>query len=171
MNKTVRLEMRWLSRNWFLLLIYAALVVSLSAYIDGRLTYRGLESWPSVDAEIMGFGGSVTTIPGQGRYGVSNSTMDTRFTQFRYSIEGREYANDTVSPNENALPLNPFNRPWRAYYNPENPETAVLIPVAYRGTNLLVLVSLSGLFVILHLWFTVSEWFARKMPNRVPMTD
>ena len=153
--------MRWLINNSILILIYATFIVAGSLYIKGFIIYRGIDSWPSVDAEVVGAGGTVISVPTQTRYGASSSTIDSRFVEFRYSVEGQLYESNKATPDGGGLPINPMNQPWRAFYKPSAPDIAVLSPIQFRGTGLLVTAVFSGIIVLVHLWFTVPSLLAR----------
>lgn len=130
-------------------------MISAGRYVHGFVKYWGVESWPSVRAEIIDVGGDVTSFPSQNRFGTSSTTIDSRFAEFRYTVGSQTYRSTTVSPDGGGLPLNSLDRPWRAFYNPSSPDTAVLIPVSFQGTGLLIAATFSGILVFVHLWFTV----------------
>lgn len=147
--------MRWLIHNSILILIYATFIVTGILYLQGFMNYRGVDSWPSVDAEIVGSGGRVISVPSQTRYGSRTSTIDSRFVVFRYSVDGQVYTSNKATPDGGGFPLNPMNLPWRAFYKPSSPNIAVLSPIPFQGIGLLVSAIFSGCIVIVHLWLTV----------------
>ena len=149
-----------------LALIYAVFIIAGGLYLRGWLKHREIDKWPSVDAEIVGGGGSLVSIPGSGRYGGSNSnTMDTRYVEFEYSVDGRTYRSKTATPDGGGLPLYPGDEPWKAFYKPSSPEVAVLSPIPYQGIGFLVTALFMGTIVVVHLWFTVPE-LLEKQPEQ-----
>ena len=148
--------MRRMLDNVILLAVYLIFVISGGLYIRDFLKYRGIDSWPSVSAEILGGGGNVVSFPTQTRYGMNTTTIDSRFVEFRYSVEGKSYRSKNATPDRGGLPLNPFNRPWRAFYKPSSPDIAVLSPVPFQGTGLLVTAIFSGMIGMGYLWFTTA---------------
>jgi|GEM_PF-4435004 len=146
--------------------IYAVFIISGCLYVHRWLKYRDIDTWPSVDAEIVGSGGSLVLIPSQSRYGGSSYTgMDSRFTEFEYSVDGQTYRSRTATPNGGAVTIYVPNRPHKAFYKPSSPEVAVLTPIPYMGFGILAIVVFSGMFVVVHLWFTVPE-ILRKPPGQ-----
>ena len=160
----------WLKRNFITLFAYASLFVSLGFYLNVKLDYWNVESWPSVEAKLNRAGEIITTAPERNHYVFHNLTLDPQFLYYTYSVEGQEYMSDTVSPNTKVMPMNPFNRPLRAYYNPKDPRIAVLIPTPYEETTVLVIAAFSALFVTLHFWFTFPEWWAQRKRRRAKLT-
>lgn len=140
--------------NPILLLVYLTFVISGGLYLHGFLKYRGVDEWPSANAEIVGGGGNLDSFPTQTRYGMSTTTVDSRFVEFRYSVGGTSYRSKTATPDGGGLPLNPLNRPWRAFYKPSSPDVAVLSPIPYQGNGLLIAAVFSGMLVAGYLWFT-----------------
>ncbi len=51
---------------------------------------------------------------------------------------------------------------WRAYYKPSSPEIAVINPIPYQGTRWLGTAAISGLFVLVHLYFSLPWLDPRK---------
>lgn len=154
--------MRWVINNSALLLIYAAFIISGGGYLRGVLKYGSVESWPSVEAEIVDLGGDVISFPTQSRFGFSSTLIDSRFVEFRYSVEGNTYRGTAGTPDGGGLPINPWNQPLRAFYKPSSPEVAVLAPVPFKGTGLLAAAGFSGILVLGHLWFTLPSVIAKK---------
>ena len=152
--------MRWLINNTILILIYATFIVAGGLYLRGIIIYRGIDSWPSVDAVVLRAGGTMISMPTQTRYGVSSSTIDSRFVEFHYTVEGQLYQSNKATPDGGGLPINPMNQPWRAFYKPFAPDIAVLAPIPFQGTGLLVTAVFSGIIVLAHLWFTVPSLLA-----------
>jgi hypothetical protein len=146
--------MRRVIDNSILLLVYLAFVISVGLYLHGCLKYRGVDAWPSVSAEIIGGGGNVVSFPTQTRHGMNTATVDSRFVEFRYSVLGKSYRSKSATPDGGGLPLNPLNRPWRAFYKPSSPDVAVLSPDPYQGNGLLIAAVFSGMLVAVYLWFT-----------------
>ena len=138
--------------------IYAAFIISGCLYVHRWLRYRDIDTWPSVDAKIVGSGGSLVFFQSPGRYGGSSSTaMDSRYTEFEYSVDGQTYRSRTATPDGETVPIYVSGRPHKAHYKPSSPEVAVLIPIPYMGLGILATALFSGMFVAVHLWFTVPE--------------
>jgi Protein of unknown function (DUF3592) len=151
--------MHWLIKNSILLLIYAAFLIFGGLYLRGWLRYRGVESWPSVNAEIVGGGGNLSSVPNQTRYGSGSTTIDTRFVEFQYSVEGKTYRSKTGSPDSGGLPAAIVGEPsWKAFYKPSSPEIAVLSPTPFSGELFLFIAALSGIIVLVHIGCGVSDW-------------
>ncbi len=146
---------------------YVVFIVAGTQYVRGMINYHNIDSWPSVEAEVVGTGGNLVSVPTQSKYGGSSSyRVDTRFVVFRYSVEGRLYTSKTATPDGGGLPMNPMNQPWRAYYNPSSPDVAVLDPANFRGIGSLVAAVFSGIIVLPHLWFTIVHLFTRSQPAK-----
>ncbi len=154
--------MRWLAKNWILLIIYSTFAISGGLYLRGVTKYRSVDTWPWVGAEILHVGGARDSVPTQTMFGLGSTTIDSRVVEFRYSVEGQSYRSKMATPDGGGLPLNPLGRPWRAFYDPSSPEVAVLAPVPFRGTGFIVTAAFSGVFVALHLWFAVPGSFRRE---------
>ncbi len=151
--------MRRVIDNSILLLVYLAFVISVGLYLHGCLKYRGVDAWPSVSAEIIGGGGNVVSFPTQTRHGMNTATVDSRFVEFRYSVLGKSYRSKSATPDGGGLPLNPLNRPWRAFYKPSSPDVAVLSPDPYQGNGLLIAaVALSGIAAALLYFHHTDRW-------------
>ncbi len=153
--------MRWLINHAILVLIYATFVVAGSLYLRGFILYRGIDTWPSVDAEVVRAGGTMVSVPMQTRYGARSSTIDARFIEFRYSVDGKVFVGNKATPDAGGWPINPTNRPWRAFYKPGSPDIAVLEPIPFRGTGFLITAVFTGVIVLVHLWFTVPSLLAK----------
>jgi len=154
----------WSINHSLLLLIYATFVVSGGCYLKGVLTYKSVESWPSVEAKIVGSGGEEISVSTPTRYDfTSTTTIDSRFVEFVYSVEGKAFRSISATPDGGFLFPNPRNEPLRAFYKPSSPDIAVLTPVPFRGTGLLITAGISGILVVAHLWFTIPALMAKKL--------
>lgn len=154
----------WAINHSILLLIYASFVVSGGCYLKGVHTYQGVESWPSVEAKIVGSGGDVVSVSTPSRYDfTSTTTIDSRFVEFQYSVGGNSFRSISVTPDGGYLFSNSRNEPLRAFYNPSSPDIAVLTPVPFRGTGLLITAGFTGILVAAHLWFTIPAVIAKKL--------
>jgi len=155
----------WAINHSLLLLIYASFVVSGGCYLKGVLTYQGVESWPSVEAKIVGAGGDVVSVSTPRRYDfTSTTTIDSRFVEFQYSVGGSSFRGISATPDGGFLFPNSRNEPLRAFYNPSSPDIAVLTPVPFRGKGLLSTAGFTGILVAAHLWFTIPAVIATKIP-------
>ena len=154
--------MRWLINNSILLLVYAAFIIAGSFYLRGYLKYRGIDSWPSVSAEIVGGGGSLDSMPSGGRYGGSSTTIDSRYVEFQYSVDGETYRSRTATADGGGLPVSIIGEPWRAFYKPSSPNIAVLSPTPYRGVGAMVTAVFSGILVFVHVWCGISDALNHK---------
>lgn len=149
-------------RSSISLLVYAVFVVTGGDCLREYLKYRGIDSWPSVNAEIVGGGGSMSTIPTQSRYGMSSTTVDSRFVEFQYSVEGNVYRTRASG----GLPPSAIGEPWRAYYKPSSPDIALLSRTPHRSAGLIVAAAFSGLIVLVHAWCGVSDMIQRLKKRR-----
>ena len=137
--------------------MYAIFIVTGGLCLQDYLKYRGIDSWPSVDAEVVGSGGGIYTIPTQSRYGMSSTTINSQFVEFQYTVEGKVYR--TKAPG--GLPLTAVGEPWRAYYKPSSPDIALLSRTPHRSAGLIVLSTISGLIVLVHVGSSISDTLKR----------
>ena len=154
--------MRWLFNNVILLLVYGAFIIAGALYLRGWLKYRGIESWPSVNAENVREGGSLDWIPSNGRY---PTRIDSRFVEFQYSVDGQNYKSTNATPDGGGLPMSIIGEPpqaFRAFYKPSSPGIAVLSPTPYRGVGLMVTAAVSGILVLAHVWCGVADMLNDK---------
>ena len=143
-------------------LIYATFALSVGLYVRGAIKYKNIESWPSVEAEVIGGGGRVISAPTQNRFGSSFVNIDARFIEFRYSVEGTTYRSTTATPNGGGVPLSPLGGSWRAYYNRSSPHIAVLSPVPFDGTGLIALSGFSGVLIFGHIFHLIHMFVTRN---------
>jgi len=148
-------------RHAFVLLIYSAFLVSGAEYLRGFFNYRGIESWPSVEAEVMGSGGGVLQSQYQGALGAQLTQVDSSFVEFRYVVAGQIY--EVRTPDHVQFRPEPDGQ-WRAYYNPAEPEVARLAPIRFRDHGWLTIAVFTGVFVAAHLWFTLPD-LVRRSPE------
>jgi hypothetical protein len=154
----------WAINHSLLLLIYASFVISGGCYLKGVLTYQGGESWPSVEAKIVGSGGDVVSGSTPSRYDfTSTTTIDSRFVEFQYSVGEKSFRSILATPDGGFLFPNPQNEPLKAFYKPSSPDVAVLTPVPFRGTGLLITTGFTGILVVAHLWFAIPALLAKKI--------
>ncbi|MDF1755602.1 MAG: hypothetical protein P1U89_22625 [Verrucomicrobiales bacterium] len=140
-----------------LLLIYAVFLVSGTLYLRGLWQYRGIESWPSVPAEIVESGGVHFSTPFYGRFGLTTNTVDSRFVGFEYTVNGETFQSRGAPPYQGNLS---FPESRKAYYNPAAPHIAVLNPVPFQSDGLLITAVFTGILVFGHLWFTVPAFLS-----------
>jgi hypothetical protein len=165
-SSVVQRIMRWLNEQWMLILIYATFVLSAGPYLRDVIRYRGVESWPSVSAVLVREGSGRVVIPTQTRYGPSSSMTDIGFVEFDYTVDGKTYRGTKATPNGGGLPINPYLSPLRAFYKPGSPEVAVLVPIPYQGFGVSLVAAITGLIVVVHLWFTVPSLYFRVRYGR-----
>ena len=159
-SKRRRNMRRWIN-NSILLIIYAAFLITGGLCLRGWIKYHGIESWPSVDAEIVAAGGSWDTLPTQTKYGGSIQ-IDSRFVEFQYLVDGKTYRSKTATPSGGGLPIS--FEPWKAIYKPSSPDIAVLSPVPLMEPGLIYTASFTGIIVLVHLWCALSDILAKKQP-------
>ncbi|MCB1231288.1 MAG: DUF3592 domain-containing protein [Verrucomicrobiae bacterium] len=142
-------------------LVFFGLFLGLAvSYFVKKARFAGIESWPSVEAEIVASGNDILTFPIEGPWVAKSTSFDAGFVEFRYTVEEKSLVGRTATPDGGGLPYNPERKPWRAYYKPSDPGTAVLVPTPYQGTELLVWVVFSGVLAGAYLWFAfLSKFF------------
>jgi len=151
-----------------LVTVYAVFIVAVCLYVRKSFKYRGVDTWPSVEAKIVGGGGGMFTVPNTGRYGTGSTTIGSSFVEFEYFVAGHRYSSKTASPNGGGLPPQIPGESWKAFYNPSSPDIAVLSPMPYFGVGLLVMAGFSGIVVLPHLWTTIPDILTRrKKPNKM----
>lgn len=139
--------------------IYAVFLVSFAVYLRNHLVFRGVESWPSVSAKIIGSGGKSDSVPLMSRYAYSTSEIDSRYVEYEYVVADRTYRSIRSSPS-GGVPLPPRSGSgWRAYYKPTAPQVAVLNPIPFDGSGVLIIAGFSGILVGAHLILSI---IARK---------
>lgn len=153
--------MRWIRSSLGLILIYGTCIVSSTYWTGQWVRFRGVENWPAVDARIKDQGS--VSIPYQYEYkdGHHRGAIDASFVTFDYTVAGRTYVSKLATPDGGGLPMNPFNTPWKAFYKPESPATAVLAPVPYQGTGWLLTALISAIFIAVHLFTAAPDLIDR----------
>lgn len=149
--------MRWVKDNLFLLVVGAIFVTSSGIYLRGWLRYRGVESWPSVGAEVIRSGGTSFSVPSHSSTGSSTATVDTSFVEFEYSVNGKTYRSNTATPNRKGLSLAGLQPPWKAFYKPSSPDIAVLAPLPYDGRRWIFIATVTGIMALMYCWFSFSH--------------
>ena len=149
--------MRWVKDNLFAFVMVAIFITSSGIYLCGWLKYRGVESWPSVGAEIVRSGGTSYSVPSHSSTGSSSAIVDTSFVEFEYSVNGRTYRSNTATPNRKGLSLAGLQPPWKAFYKPSSPEIAVLAPLPYDGRSWVFVAMATGIMTLMYCWISFSH--------------
>jgi hypothetical protein len=144
---------RFVSRRFGVALIYSIFLLSLGLYLRARVIYKGIESWPSTEATLIGSGGDLRSTTSMSRVGLSTHAIDTRYLEYEYIVEGKLYRSSRMRA-DGGLPTQ-TDSTWRAYYNPSVPEISVLDPTPYQGSDLLSLAGVFGVLAGVHLCFAV----------------
>ena len=151
--------------KWFLALFYLIFLYSAGSHIRDVIRYWNVESWPSVNAEIIGSGGYQTSFTRQSRYyGVSSTSIDTEYVAFVYAVDGKTYLSTKSTPDKQGPRFFPPNiedfppsrgpkRKVTAYYKPSAPDIAVLHRAKYEGSTMLLIAGFSGFLVFGHIMF------------------
>lgn len=158
--------MRWLIKHSILLLVYVVFTVSGSLCLHEYLKYRGIDTWPSVNAEIVSAGGGLNTIPTQSRYGAGTTSIDSRFVEFQYTVEGKVYKTKTSG----GVPPIVMGEPWMAYYNPLSPDIALLSRTPNWSAGLIITAAFTGLIVLVHVWFEGADVIKRVKEGEQDVT-
>lgn len=135
----------------------AVFIASSGLYLHGWLKYRGVESWPSVGAEIVRSGGGSIFVPTQGGTGSGTKIVDTSFVEFEYSVNRKTYRSNTATPNRKGLSLVGLRPPWNAFYKPSSPDVAVLAPHPYSGRHWIFIATVTGIMTLMYCWFNFSH--------------
>lgn len=154
--------MRFTTAHLWLGGIYATCLVSGGWWLSQAWKFRGVEDWPSVEARIIDAGGGESRVPVQTHQGSRSWSFDGRYVAFEYEVQGRLYLSDLATPDGGGKPANPiFGGPpqRRAYYKPESPEVAVLVPTPYEGTGWLYAACFTGILCGVHLCTMVPGWW------------
>lgn len=143
--------------------IYVIFLIPLGIYIKERTKFKAVETWPSVPANILRSGGAVRSTPAHSRTGPYSFALDTRYVEFQYVVAGENFTQRNVTPDGTSQHFFAVDTASpRAYYSPQDPATAVLIPVPFQGTKLLTIAIFSGPLAAFHLWFSVRGLRERK---------
>ena len=144
------------------------LIWGVGNYLDARSS----ESWPSVDGVIV----SSETIVKRDESG-KNEPYYRAVVSYSYSVDGYEYNNDNISfgtasglnktSAEQVVRSYPPGRRVKVYYNPDNPNTAVLVKGG-AGESLLPMV-LGAVAVIVGLLVVVLAFRRKAVPVPVNM--
>jgi hypothetical protein len=153
--------LRWLGANFFLLVIYGTFPIAAAIYVRGRITYEGVEQWPSVEATAVRETGSLLSGPNGGSKG-GPSTIDSRSARFEYTVNGRTFTGDHFSPDGGGVQGPGPEDSWRAYYNPSSPEIAVLNPVPYKGYGAFAAAIVTGIMAGAHLYCAIGDFLNRR---------
>jgi len=169
--------MGWFSKYGFLGIMSAVFISSAAVYSMKWWRYRGVSSWPSVPAQVVYLRSSGLTMPIETREGPRTITHKCCSVLFRYSVAGTDYQGTIPTPDgdlpevrlyENSQPYDKSAAPhhlvsttqmtpdqYRAYYNPCNPNVAVIWPTPYQGTTPLIIAAFSGMLALLSAYFTL----------------
>lgn len=156
-NRSDGKKMRPIWSRLGLLILPGVFLFSAGNYTRYAVRYAGVEEWPSVPATVTGQTGEELRFT-QGR---GNWTVDTREVQFDYVVNGKAYKGTEYSPNGGGLER-AMDAEWRAYYNPDAPEVAVLNPVAYEGMGWLAWGGITGFMVTVQLFCAALDFRDRR---------
>ena len=136
--------------------IYLSFVCVATSYFRNRARYDGVESWPSVPVDEIRVAGARDHYRMGSRFGPETSVqIDAQHVEYRYTVGGTSYPGSRVTPSsQNPIGLRPA-ADIEAFYDPENPEVAVLIPIKYRSDAHLVGIGFLGMLVAGHLYFSL----------------
>ena len=154
------MRMQWLKAHFFLLLIYFILISGAVGYVLNARKYWGIEQWPSVSATVIRETGDMYR-----GYGSRSMSWDTLGVEFDYAVDGKSYKGTECSANGGGLAGAAFVKEWRAYYNPSDPQVAVLNPVPYKGMGWLACVFVTGIMAAIHLLCSVADFWERTTKN------
>ncbi|RYD43197.1 MAG: DUF3592 domain-containing protein [Verrucomicrobiaceae bacterium] len=146
--------MRWLNDHLFLLVMSGICVTASGVHFHKAMKYRGVESWPSVSAEMIRSGDSEVTVPRQSRHSWGTSSVDTSFVEFEYTVDGQTYRSMSATPNGGGVRSSGVSEPWRAFYKPSAPDIAVLSPVPFKGGAAALIAVATGLMAVMYAWFS-----------------
>ncbi|RYD43196.1 MAG: DUF3592 domain-containing protein [Verrucomicrobiaceae bacterium] len=147
--------MRWLNDHLFLLVISGVCATASGIHFHKAMKYRGVESWPSVSAEMIRSGDSEATVPTQTYTGPSQITVDLGFVEYEYVVDGQTYRSTSASANGGGVRSSGAGKPWRAYYKPSSPDIAVLSPVPFEGHFSAGIAVMTGLMTVICAWFSI----------------
>jgi hypothetical protein len=159
--------------------LYALFIFSLGYLIFKKSKFHGVESWPNVPAVILNHGSEAVSIRSEGRSGTTVGSLNTSWVRYEYSVGGKVYQGDLSSPDGGPLPIRwdlfvgeqerAWHEAWNAYYDPKNPELAVLVPVPYEGHVWLVIIFVTGIPVTAHsLYWLRTRWVRWKAGSIAP---
>ena len=150
------------SRLYFVTLIYVVFIISAGSWVFTSMKYRDSRHWPSVETKILDQGGKFQSFPSQGRFGPSSTQLDSSWVKIEYTVKGKTYVGDQGTPDSKGLPGRMNNAtPWRAFYNPDAPEIAVLSPGEFQGTSLFLVATFSGAMAGIHFLFALSDRWSK----------
>ena len=149
--------------HWPVILGWLLLLWSIGAYAFNRHRFRDVESWPSTPL-IDIRGGSTQGPQRVGSDGNVHSGHEVRWLSYEYVVDGQSYKGHRAQPGDGTrvveLTLESMDPgPWfpdrknRVYFHPQHPEIAVLYPVPYQSSALVMTIIVSGIFVALHSYF------------------
>ena len=139
----------------------------LTAFVRDVREFPGSADWPSVRGEVIA-----------SEFFLDDDGFSRNF-EYRYSAEGETYVGSRITffeyvvfanrvQNERFIDNHPEGASVRVYYNPNNPESSVLmrtIPLSQIWSPLLLLLCLGGgvtLAVVGYLMGRVWRWFGRR---------
>jgi hypothetical protein len=114
------------------LVVYSALVALwlglLFYYFGLKSRYSGIEDWPSSSATITERINQTITKRRDSDYnGTQIYNEEIGSVSFTYIVDGAEYTANKATPNQAHLPVDYQSDHPRAFYNPKNPNIAVLV--------------------------------------------
>lgn len=128
---------------------YLFVAIMAGVYLQQRALYRDVEQWPSVPAHAVRKM-SVSRFPSL----VSNNPGFATPVHYVYTVNGAAHPRCRATPDSDSGNRY-FGENPRAYYHPQHPEIAVLFPVPYQGTALIIALTCGAVVVVAHLCLRV----------------
>ena len=154
--------MRWIRSHFYLLLIYGVFAGTGGHWIIQWQKFRGVETWPSTEARIIQSGSVALPYQYDGRDGYHRGSENAGHVTFEYSVGVRTYQSGRATPDGGGLPVAAPDEKWKAHYQPDSPDLAVLYPVPYHGTGWLIAACLCAILIGVHLFLELPVLIARR---------
>jgi hypothetical protein len=151
-------------KRHFMLFLYVAFLGFTSAHVYLLNRWANVENWPSVEAKILTME-SFQVI----RYQKFGSNMEDRYkVSYEYTVHGRTYQGNTLSPDGENFGLRHGKEPYRAYYRPGDPSISTLQAVPYKGIGLMLISAILGVLLLARAVADVLSFVLRKMRSLRP---
>lgn len=128
---------------------YLFVAVTLGIFLRQRALYREVEQWPSVPAHAVR-DMPVSRFPSL----ASNDPGFATPVHYVYTVNGEAHPRCRATPDSDSGNRY-FGENPRAYYHPQHPETAVLFPIPYQGTGLMIALTCGAVVVAGHAGFRI----------------